>query len=56
MNIINKIVYITDKESIYFGEWGRVLAATEDGEFYVAIADGTDTLPIFNRKQFKIKK
>lgn len=54
--MIGKIVYITDKKSIYFGEWGRVIASNEDGEYYVAIADGTDTLPIFSRNQFRIRK
>ena len=54
--MIGKIVYITDKESIYYGEWGRVVSVNEDGEYLIAIANGTDSLPIFDRKQFKIRK
>jgi hypothetical protein len=51
--LIDQKVYITDKESIYYGEWGIVKAY--DGQCYhIAIANGTDCMPIFDRKQFKI--
>jgi len=54
-NLENKKVQITDKESIYYGEWGII--KKYDGEYYhIAIANGEDDLPIFNRDQFKICK
>ncbi len=47
-------VYITDKESIYFDEWGTVVDF--DGECYhVAIANGKSAV-IFNRNQFKVPR
>lgn len=53
--LIGKIAYITDKNSIYFGEWGRI--TDFDGEvYYVAIADGKDAQPIFDRDQFKVPR
>ena len=51
--IIGKYAYITDKESFYFQEWGRIVDF--DGEvYYIAIADGKDSFPIFDRDQFKV--
>lgn len=53
--LIGKKVYITDTESIYFGEWGTVVDF--DGEvYYVAIADGKTSLPIFDRDQFRVPR
>lgn len=53
--LIGKKVYITDKDSIYYNEWGII--KYYDGECYhIAIANGDDSLPIFNRDQFIIKR
>lgn len=53
--LIGKRVYITDKESIYFDEWGIV--DFFDGECYhVKIAGGGNSVPIFNRNQFKVPR
>ena len=55
MKDIGKRCYIINKDSIYFGEWGVVKHF--DGEYYhVAIANGTATLPVFDRKELKIPK
>ena len=55
VNLVGKIVYITDSASIYFGEWGRVIDQ-DDGDYYVAIAEGMDSVPVFCRNQFKVKR
>lgn len=53
--LIGKIAYITDPDSIYYGEWGRIVGF--DGEvYYLAIADGKGAEPIFDRDQFKIPR
>ena len=53
--LIGKRVYITDPESIYFGEWGIVV--DYDGEvYYIAIAGGMNSLPVFDRDQFKVPR
>lgn len=53
--LIGKKVYITDKLSQYYNEWGIIKAY--GGEYYhVAIANGTDSLPIFSRDQFRVAK
>lgn len=53
--LIGRKVYITDPESIYFGEWGTVV--DYDGDvYYIAIADGKTSLPIFDRNQFKVPR
>jgi hypothetical protein len=53
--LIGRKVYITDPESIYFGEWGIVVDF--DGDvYYIAIAGGKDSLPIFYRDQFKVPR
>ena len=53
--LIGKKVFIIDPESIYFGEWGTI--ADYDGEvYYVRIADGKDSEPIFDRDQFKVPR
>jgi hypothetical protein len=54
-SLIDRKVFITDKDSIYYNEWGTV--KHYDGEyFHIAIADETDHLPIFNRDQFTVSK
>ena len=51
--LIDKKVIITDRESMYYKDWGTIIAY--DGDyFHVAIADGDDTVPVFERNQFKI--
>lgn len=53
--VIGKKCFVVDKESDYHNEWGII--KHYDGEFYhVAIANGTDTVPIFDRKQIKIPR
>lgn len=53
--LIGRRVYITDKDSIYYGEWGII--AHYDGECYhIAIAAGRDSSPIFDRDQFKVPR
>lgn len=55
-SLIGKRVTITNKESIYHGEWGIVKDCDEDGYYYVAIANGEDSLPIFTRNEFKVNR
>lgn len=51
-NHIGKRCYITDKESVYHGEWGII--KDFDGEyFHVAIAGGKN-LVIFKRNEIRI--
>lgn len=51
--LINKKAYITNKDSIYYNEWGIV--KDYDGEYYyIAIANGTDSIPVFQRDEFYI--
>lgn len=53
--LIGRKAYITDPESIYYGEWGII--DYYDGEVYgIRIADGKDSLPIFDRDQFKVPR
>ena len=53
---IGKIVTITDKYSIYCGEWGIVKDVDEDNYYTVAIAGDTTSMPIFHRSQIKIRR
>ena len=54
-NLIGKYVIITDKESIYHGEWGII--DFFDGECYhIKIANGSDSVPMFDRDQFRIPR
>lgn len=53
--LIGRRVYITDPESIYYGEWGIV--DYYDGDVYhIRIADGKDSAPIFDRDQFRVPR
>ena len=53
--LIGKRVYIIDRESIYFGEWGIV--AFFDGECYhIRIANGSNSVPMFDRDQFRVPR
>lgn len=52
---VGKAVYIKSPNSIYDGEWGVVKYF--DGEYYyVAIANGEDAFPIFDRDELKVCK
>lgn len=53
--LIGKRAIITDTESIYCGEWGII--ANYDGDVYhIKIANGNDTMPVFDRNQFKVPR
>lgn len=53
--LIGKIAFITDPESIYYGEWGTI--ADYDGEvYYIHIANGKSSAPIFDRNQFRVRR
>lgn len=52
---IGRKCFVKDKDSQYYDEWGII--KHYDGEFYhVAIANGTDSMPVFNRSQIRISK
>lgn len=51
--LINKIVDITDKNSIYYNEWG-VIKKYDGDVYYIAIANGVNSIPVFDRSQFKV--
>ena len=38
--LIGRTAYITDKRSIYYGEWGIIIDKDEDDLYYIAIANG----------------
>lgn len=53
--LIGKKAFITDKESVYFGEWGII--DHFDGECYhIKIAEGSDSVPVFDRDQFRVRR
>ena len=53
--LIGKKAYITDRNSIYFGEWGII--DYFDGEVYgIRIANGRDSVPVFDRDQFRVPR
>ncbi len=53
--LIGKVAYITDKDSIYCGEWGTI--ADFDGDvYYIKIANGGESIPVFDRDQFKVPR
>lgn len=55
MKYIGKYVTITNKDSMYCGEWGRIVHY--DGEYYhVAIANDSKNSVIFDRDEFKISR
>ena len=50
-----KRVVITNRDSIYYGEWGIVRGF--DGDvYYVAIANDENAMPVFNRDEFKVRR
>lgn len=53
--LVGRIAFITDPESIYFNEWGRIVDF--DGElYYIAIANGRDGNRVFDRDQFRVPR
>lgn len=53
--LIGKIAFITDKDSMYYGEWGTIVDF--DGDLYhIAIANGMDSIPVFGRKEFRVRR
>jgi len=53
--LIGEKAYIKNKDSIYFEEWGIIKHF--DGEYYyIAIANGCDSLLIFERDEFVIRR
>lgn len=53
--LIGKRAIITDKESIYHGEWGII--DHFDGECYhIKIANGSSMVPMFDRDQFRVPR
>lgn len=53
--LIGKKAYITDRESIYFGEWG-IIDDFDGDVYYIKIANGSDSVPVFDRDQFRVPK
>ena len=54
-NLIGRKVTIIDKTSWYYQDWG-IIQYFNDGVYGVAIANGKDNIPIFDRDQFKLVK
>lgn len=54
-SLIGRKVIITDKDSMYYGEWGTIIGF-DDAYYYVAIADGMDSVPIFKRDEFRVRR
>lgn len=54
-NLIGKKAYIINKDSWYFGEWGTIVDFDGDS-YYIAIADGKDSIPCFDRSEFRIRR
>lgn len=53
--LIGKKAFITDEESIYYGEWGVI--ESYDGEHYhMKIANGSGAVPMFSRDQFWVPR
>lgn len=53
--LIGRKAYITDSESWYYGEWGII--ADYDGDYYyIMIANGDGSVPVFNRNQFRVPR
>lgn len=47
--------YITNRDCIYYGEWG-IIEAYIDGLYYIRIANGGDSVPVFARNEFLVKR
>ena len=53
---VGSVAFITDKNSMYCGDWGRIIYVDEDGVYGIAIADDLNSVPEFSRNQFRIPK
>ena len=54
-NLVGKFVDIIDEDSDYYGMWGKIIAQDEDGLYHIAICCGTNSIPVFERNQFRVK-
>ena len=53
--LIGKRAVITDRDSIYYGEWGTIVEY--DGTvYYIAIANDHSSIPVFMRYAFKVRR
>lgn len=52
--LIGKIVFIINKGSSYYDEWG-IIKSYDDGLYHIAIADGFNEL-VFNRDEFRVPR
>jgi len=53
--MIGKRVDIIDKDSWFYGEWGVIIDVI-DGNYFVAIANGRDCVPVFDRKDIRVRR
>ena len=54
-NMIGRIAYITNIESIFYGEWGVVKFFDGDA-YHIAIANDDRIANVFDRNEFVIKR
>ena len=54
-NLKNKFCYITNKDSLYYNDWG-IIKEFDGDDYHIAINNGLDSLPIFKRGEFTIPK
>ena len=55
MKLIGKKAFVINRDSIYYGEWGVI--KDFDGEvYYLAIANGTGAMPIFDRDELRVPR
>lgn len=53
--LVQKKCYITNKDSIYYGEWG-IITAFDGDAYYVAIAGEYNSQPTFYRDEFVVRR
>ena len=53
--LIGRTAYITDVQSVYYGEWGTIADYNEE-VYFVAIANEYSSLPVFDRNQFYVPR
>ena len=51
-----KRVFITNKDSMYYGEWGTVIYVDSDYFYGIAIADDVNNVPEFTRDEIRIPR
>lgn len=54
-NLIGKRAIITDKDSIYFDEWG-IIDHFDGDVYHIKIANGSSSVPVFDRDQFRVPR